>query len=239
MTSTPHSALAALPAEIRSIIFEHVFDAQHVRLKRTKTRGAENLGNLSILATAKFFHKDPVIRAALYQNAILVLRNEADWITLMRLCFKDGTLNSLKLTKRMIWKVPGESVHAKRSFCQAVTQERLAKILLNLTTFEVQLNYNQRVQGTVRLLVGQQDTSWIGTIDQDIAARTLNSGPNRRNEQYEVIWAAVQEVLDSSPQLDVTLRLPIKFNHEGPGPSYGSSSALIVVSPRCPASEPD
>lgn len=221
-----------MPQEIRSIIFEHVFHAQRLRLKRSKTRGPANLGNLSIFITAKFFHKDPVVHNALHRNAILVLHNEADWLNLIRLCFRNGAFNRSKLVKHMIWKVPERLVHAKRSFYQEVTRESVVTILLSLNTFEVQLNHNQHVQGHATFMQHYQDASWIDNVGQYIVCRTLNSQSNRRNEQYEVIWSGLQEVLNSDSYPNVTFKVPILFGSTAAVPQRlnGWARALILVS---------
>jgi len=186
------------------MIFEHVFDGQRLRLKRNKSRGPDSLGDLSILVTSKFFYKDLTVSDALHQNAILVLHNEADWLKLFRRCFVSGVFNGSKLVKRIVWRVPGETIHTTRSFCQQVTQERLITVLLSLRALEVHSSdkYDKRVE-----CYGTRDAGWADRSGH-IAQRILHGRWNRCNEQYEVIWSALQEVLDSDNQVVLTTRFP-------------------------------
>jgi len=204
MTLSTPTSLAALPPEIRSIIFEHVFHAQRLRLRLNKSRGRTSLGNLSIFLTSRFFHRDPVVRDALRQSAALVLHNEADWLKLVRHCFEKDVFDGSKLIKRIVWKVPKEAVHATRAFCQQVTQERVTTVLLSLNAFEVHLNntYGRHAQ-----CYGTKDADWVDKSSRILYA-ALHSPSNRDNEQYEVIWSALQGVLLSDSQVVPTVEFP-------------------------------
>lgn len=204
MTPSTQTSLAALPPEIRSIIFKHVFHSQCIRLRCFRSCRRGSIGNLSILATSRFFHRDPVVRDALCQSAVLVLQHEADWLKLVRHCFENDVFDGSKLIKRMVWKVPEEAVHTTRAFCQQVTQERVTTVLLSLNAFEVHLNntYGRHAQ-----CYGTKGADWTDKSSRIIYV-ALHSPSNRDNEQYEVIWSALQEVLVSDSQVVPTVRFP-------------------------------
>lgn len=132
----------------------------------------------------------------------------------------------------MIWRVPEQPGHAKRSFFQEVTREKVIKVLLGLDAFEVQLNHNQHVQGHQTILKHYQDVLWMKRHGQHILNDTLNSSANQRNEQNEVIWHGVQHVLDSESGVDVTVRISVLFDTIAARPARlnGWANALIIVS---------
>ncbi|KAK5941654.1 hypothetical protein PMZ80_005603 [Knufia obscura] len=210
MTSTLQCPLAALPVEIRTYVFEQVFEGQQLRLKSRNARGSTSLGNLSILVTSKFFNKDPVIRDVLHQKGILVLKTESDWLRLMDRCFENGTFDSSKFVKRITWKVSDQVIHAKRSFFQKVTPERLAQIFLTVSAVEIQLNQTQHICGTHETLSEKiQSPTWMGIQGQWLANNTLCNSENRRNVQYQDVLSVLQEVFERKSHLDLTLKVPI------------------------------
>lgn len=236
MTSTLHCPLAALPVEIRTYVFEHVSEGQRLRLKSRKARGSTNLGNLSILVTSNFFNKDPVIRDMLQQKGILILNTESDWLRLMDHCFENGTFDSSNSVKHIIWKVSDQVIHAKRSFFQKVTPERLTQIFLTMSAVEVQLNQTQHICGTHETLSEKiQSPTWMNSPGQWLAHHTLFNAVNRRNVQYRVVWLVMQEVFQSNSHLDLTLRVPILVDCKSAssgwtGSGWQTTSVMVSLS---------